>query len=131
MSKPFVRRAVLLALFVTVPLPVMVGCTPEAPRPKRPTPTAPDPTLEEARAALVAMVKGSQDNLMGLALESLRTSPPVEKADGWIAIGDWKIHLAEQTFYLMSKDGKADRRGALLWDADRKWHAVITASRAM
>ena len=82
------------------------------------------------RTALVEMVESSDDEILRMSLDFLRTRPCGRTGSGVVAIGAWKVNLDEHRF-----SAAADSTiGFQEWTGefrlrDKRWQAVITGGR--
>ncbi len=83
---------------------------------------------EQARAALVELVKQKNDRGLIESVKFLETAPIDVIPGEEIAIGNWKCNLKDRTFVVAIDAGPifAEYAGVFELDGARKWHARIT-----
>jgi hypothetical protein len=89
-------------------------------------------TVNDARQALVAMVESSDDAVLKMSLQFLRTAQAEMTGDERAEIGKWMIDLKERTFSVSIERDPIfqDYAGDFTFDAkENKWKASITSRR--
>ena len=83
-------------------------------------------TIEDARSALIEMVRSGDNKLLKMSIPTLESEPSILEEEGWTAIGPWRIHLENRRFVIaIDTTFHFEEYGGTFRYRNGSWHAEV------